>query len=165
MAGRTRHTAIWELVRWQHGVITRKQLLDFGFTRHAIEQRVHRGRLHRIHRGVFCVGRPELDFQGHCMAAVLACGPDALISHQTAAELWGLRASHGGLIEVSVPPAVQARLSGIRLHRRRSLRREDRSMKSRVPLTAPASTIVDLATRLSERQLERVINEARSLTW
>jgi very-short-patch-repair endonuclease len=163
MAGQTRHKPIWRLIRRQHSVMTREQLLGLGLTRHGIEHRVTRGRLHRIHRGVFAVGRPELNFEGRCMAAVLACGPDALVSHITAAELWGLRPRQGGLIEISVPPAIQPRLTGVRLHRRRSLRTADRSMKSHVPVTSPARTILDLANRLSETQLETLINEAATL--
>jgi very-short-patch-repair endonuclease len=163
MGGQTRHRVVWQLVRRQHGVITRPQLLELGVTRHAIEHRVETGRLHLIHRGVYVVGRPELDMYGRCMAAVLACGPRALISHETAAELWGIRPSREVPIEISVSLTVQRSLAGVRLHRRRSLGDHDRAIKSRMPLTSPARTIVDLAGRLGERQLEAAINEATIL--
>jgi hypothetical protein len=97
------------------------------------------------------------------MAAVLACGPRALISHQTAAELWGIRPTRRGPIEISVPLTVQRSLTGVRLHRRRSLEEQDRAVKLRIPLTNSVRTIVDLAGRLGERQLEALINEAAIL--
>jgi very-short-patch-repair endonuclease len=163
MAGRDPHKSPWRLARRQHGVISRTQLLALGYTRHAIEHRVRSGRLHRIHRGVFSVGRPDLTRIGCFMAAVLACGGDALLSHESAAELWELRWQRPGPIEVSIPAAASRRLRGVRLHRRRSLRPEDGAVKSQIPATSPARTIVDLATRLSGRQLEAVVNQAAVL--
>jgi very-short-patch-repair endonuclease len=160
MGGQTRHKLVWQLVRRQHGVITRRQLLELGLTRHAIEHRVETGRLHLIHRGVYVVGRPELDVYGRCMAAVLACGPRALVSHETAAELWGIRPARDGWIEISVPLTVQRSLTGVRLHRRRSLGDQDRAVKSRIPLTSPVRTLVDLAARLPASAVEAAVNEA-----
>ena len=95
-------SSAWRIARQQHGLITRAQLLELGYTRHAIRHRVSTGRLHPIHRGVFVVGRPELDMPGRCMAAVLASGPESMVSHQTAAELWGVRPPRGGPVEISV---------------------------------------------------------------
>lgn len=163
MGGRTRHESPWRLAARQHGAISRKQLLDLGFTKHAIQHRVATGRLFPVHRGVFSVGRPELDLQGRCMAAVLACGPRALVSHETAAGLWEIRASRDGPIEISVPLTVQRPLTGVRIYRRRSLGDEDRAIKWHIRVTSPARTIVDLASRLGERQLEAAVNEATIL--
>jgi very-short-patch-repair endonuclease len=160
MGGQTRHESPWRLAARQHGVISRKQLLDLGFTKHAIQHRVSTGRLFPIHRAVFSVGRPELDLHGRCMAAVLACGPRALVSHETAAELWGIRSSRDGPIEISVPLTVQRSLTGVRLHRRRSLGDQDRAVKSRIPLTSPVRTLVDLAARLPAPAVEAAVNEA-----
>jgi very-short-patch-repair endonuclease len=164
VTGQTPHSqVVWRLARYQYGVITRKQLLDLGFTRHAIRHRVATGRLHAIHRGVFVVGRPDLDVHGRCMAAVLACGPGAVVSHQTAAQLWGIRAPRGEPIELSVPVTVERTLVGVHLHRRRSLTDGDRAITARIPVTKAVRTIVDLAPRLPERQLEVAINEAAVL--
>ena len=161
MTGQTRHgPTVWPLARRQHGVVTRKQLLDLGYTRHAIEHRVAQGRLHPIHRGVFIIGRPELSIHGRCMAAVLACGPCALVSHQTAAELWGIRQPGGGPVELSVPVTVQRKLADVRLHRRRSVRKTERAVQDGIPLTNPVRTLVDLAARLPEPALEAAVNEA-----
>src|SRR5436190_23709959 len=83
--------SVWELVRWQHGVIARWQLLDLGFSKRAIEHRLSTGRLHPLWPGVYAVGRREVTRKGMWMAAVLTCGEGALISHETAAALWGIR--------------------------------------------------------------------------
>jgi very-short-patch-repair endonuclease len=160
MGGQTRHESPWRLAARQHGVISRKQLLELGFSKHAIQHRVTTGRLFPIHRAVFSVGRPELDLHGRCMAAVLACGPRALVSHETAAELWGIRPARDGPIEISVPLTVQRSLTGVRLHRRRSLGDQDRAVKSRIPLTSPVRTLVDLAARLPAAAVEAAVNEA-----
>jgi very-short-patch-repair endonuclease len=161
MGGQTRHGAsVWSLARRQHGVVTRAQLLKLGFTRHAIKHRVATGRLHPFHRGVFAVGRPELDIHGKCMAAVLACGPGAVVSHRTAAELWGIRQPSVGSIELSVPATVQRKLAGVRLHRRRSLGTTERVVHDGIPLTSPVRTLVDLATRLPGEALEAAVNAA-----
>jgi len=109
---------VWRLVRRQHGVIARRQLLDAGLTQPAILHRVTRGRLHPMERGVYAVGRPELSRDGQMMAAVLACGPEAWISHETGGELLRVRRREPGPMEVSVPVGTTRRRSGIRIHRR-----------------------------------------------
>src|SRR3954451_4868136 len=82
---------IAELAERQHGVVALRQLLAIGVTRDAAESRLRRGRLHRIHRGVYAVGHRILTQDGWRMAAVLTAGPDAVLSHYSAADLWGLR--------------------------------------------------------------------------
>jgi Transcriptional regulator, AbiEi antitoxin len=156
-------SSAWRIARQQHGLITRAQLLELGYTRHAIRHRVSTGRLHPIHRGVFVVGRPELDMPGRCMAAVLACGPESMVSHQTAAELWGVRPPRGGPVEISVPAALDRAVHGIRLHRRRSLDPSELQRRLGIPITSPIRTLVDLATRLQPRPLEAAVNEADKL--
>src|SRR3982751_2134303 len=93
---------IWALVRRQHGVIARWQLAGLGLTPSAIRHRIRTGRLRPVHRGVYAVGRPELTQHGRWMAAVLACGPDALLSHESAAALWGIRPQQSGPVTLSV---------------------------------------------------------------
>src|SRR5581483_6033101 len=78
----------WALVRRQHGVVARQQLLTLGGSPSWIKHRVAKGRLHPLYRGVYAVGRPELTPQGRFMAAVLACGPGAALSHITAGVHW-----------------------------------------------------------------------------
>ncbi len=161
MAAKIRQTSeLWAVATRQHGVITRSQLLDLGFSSKAIEHRIARGRLHRMWRGVYAVGRPELSRYGVWMAATLACGPKAVLSHATAAAVWGIRAEPAGDIEVTVAAPSPRLHAGIVVHRRAALRPSDLTSRLRIPVTAPAATLIDLATRLSREQLEAAINEA-----
>jgi hypothetical protein len=109
---------VWALVGRQHGVVSRPQLLALGYSREAIAHRLATGRLHVVWRGVYAVGRPQLTREGLFMGAVLACGDGAVLSHESAAELWGIRRSRAGPIEVSVPGGRNPRRNGIKTHRR-----------------------------------------------
>jgi hypothetical protein len=97
-----RERAAAELARRQHGVVAKRQLIALGIGPGAIKHRLSVGRLHRVHRGVYALGHPALSADGNRMAAVLACGPDALLSHRDAAALWDLRATAHTRIDVSV---------------------------------------------------------------
>jgi very-short-patch-repair endonuclease len=97
------------------------------------------------------------------MAAVLACGPDAALSHSSAAALWGFGPEQGGMIEVSIPTARRSRLRGIRAHRRTEAILDDVTVHERIHLTSPVRTLIDQATQLRPMQLERAINEADKL--
>jgi very-short-patch-repair endonuclease len=154
---------IRRLLRRQHGVVTRRQLLDLGVTKSGISHRLRMGRLRPLHRGVFIVGGREVGGLERWMAAVLACGPGSLLSHQSAAELWGIRKPAGGPIEVSVPATARHRPRGIRVHRRSGLTDLDRAIRSGIPVTNPSRTLADLAGSLSPEQLEAAINEADKL--
>lgn len=155
---------LWELARSQHGVVARRQLIDRGLTAKAIAQRIRTGRLHRLQRGVYAVGRPEVSQRGRWMAAVLSCGPTALLSHRSAAVLWGLSdASLEAEVEVVVPRTAVRRRSGVRVHRRVDLGPEHRREVTGIPLTDPISTLVDLASCVVEWRVERAINEADRL--
>jgi very-short-patch-repair endonuclease len=98
------------------------------------------------------------------MAAVLSCGPAALLSHRSAAVLWGLaEASLEAEVEVVVPRTSVRRRQGIRVHRRVDLGPEHRREVSGIPLTDPISTLVDLASCVVEWRVERAINAADRL--
>jgi very-short-patch-repair endonuclease len=154
------------LVDRQHGVVVRGQLLELGFSAKAIEHRIARGRLHPLWRGVYAVGRPELTQRGRWMAAVLACAPDGVLSHESAAALWEIRSPRGDEIEVSVPNRAVHRRSGIVVHRRATLGAMEVARRDGIPVTSPICTLVDIAARLGRSQLEAAINEAdkRDLT-
>ena len=153
---------LWELARRQHGVVARSQLLELGFGSRAIEHRIAKGRLHPLWRGVYAVGRPDVGQRGRWMAAVLCCGPAATLSHRSAAALWGF-GRNPREIEVVVPRSSFRRRSGIRVHRRLGLGPEHRRQVERIPVTDPVSTLVDLASCVTQRQLERAVNEADRL--
>jgi hypothetical protein len=94
------------------------------------------------------------------MAAVLRCGPAAVLSHASAAAAWGIRPQGNGPIEVSVAANASSRPRGVRVHRRADLRQCDMAVLERIPVTSPALTLVDLAARLAPPELEAAINEA-----
>ena len=150
----------WELSARQHGVIARRQLLELGLSPAAINHRLASGRLHRVHRGVYAVGRPQLDRLGLWLASVLACGPKAVLSHGAAAALWEIRPWRAGHVEISVPLHVCRSRPGLIVHRRSSLTEPDLSRRHQIPVTSPLRTLVDLAPRLTVKQLEAAINEA-----
>jgi very-short-patch-repair endonuclease len=151
------------LVRRQRGVVSRRQLLELGFSRRAIEHRLVTGRLHPIRPGVYAVGRREITREAEWMAAVLGCGRAAALSHESGAAALGIRPDRGGVIEVSVPANLRPRQPGVRVHRRASFGRADLALVRNIPVTGPACTLIDLAARLGTDQLEAAINEADKL--
>ena len=155
------HKAVWALVRRQHSVISRAQLVACGFSRDAIRHRIERGQLWVEWPGVYRVGRRELDREGRFMAAVLACGPGAILSHESAAVVWGIRTAHPARIHVSIPAARRVRLDGIRAHRRNPM--PPATTIRSIPLSQPLFTLVDLAATLRTDALEAALNEADRL--
>ena len=153
----------WSLVRRQHGVVTREQLLALGFSAKEIKTRIANGRLHRLWRGVYAVGRPTVNREGYWLAAAFACGPDAVLSHGSAAALWGVGEHELSLVEVSLPGHLQRRRTGIRVRRRAHLDEADIAEHKGIPVTSPVRTLIDLSPRLNRAQLERAINEAANL--
>jgi very-short-patch-repair endonuclease len=145
----TLDAAIARIAARQHGVITAKQLATAGLGRSAITERVQRGRLHRIHRGVYAVGHKALGWHGRWMAAVLACGDSAVLSHGSAAALWGLLRPLEGPTHISTPSTSgRTTRRGIAVHRCPSLTQPSSSPsyppaeggRGRRPLTTPALT-------------------------
>lgn len=163
MEGSSHHSTsqrAWALAKRQHGIVTRAQLLALGFSRKGIQHRVARGRLHPVMRGVYAVGRPDLTQLGKWMAAVLSCGPGAMLSHGSAAALWGFGKEVGSRVEVSVRGSKAHRRRGIHCHRRPGLDSRDEDEQRGIPVTSPIRTLIDLATLLSPTALERAVNEA-----
>jgi len=155
-----RSRAAWELAGRQHGIVARRQLLALGFGERSIEHRVERGRLHLVMRGVYAVGWPRLTRKRRWMAAVLACGDGAALSHRSAAALWEIGTEGRGVIDVSVTRRCELRRPGLRVRGRPSLRAEDIVSRDGVPVTNPVRTLIDLATGLGSLDLERAVNEA-----
>jgi very-short-patch-repair endonuclease len=150
----------WALAKRQHAVITRKQLLELGFSRQAIEHRLRSGRLHSVRAGVYAVGRADLSDYGRWMAALLACGDGAVLSHSSAAALWRIGFEQRNVIELSLPSPFQRRRSGLRIHRRPSLQSRDITREFGIPCTTPIQTLIDMSLRLDRSGVEPMINEA-----
>jgi very-short-patch-repair endonuclease len=150
----------WGLAGRQHGVVARRQLLALGFNAREIEHRVARGRLHLVMRGVYAVGWPRLTPERRWMAAVLACGDDAMLSHRSAAALWKIGAERRGTVDVSVTRRCELKRPGLRVRGRPTLAATDALEKHGIPVTSPTRTLVDLATELSPLGIERAVNEA-----
>jgi hypothetical protein len=156
--------AAWALAAKQEGMIHRDQLLDLGFTRHAIAHRVARGRLHPKWPEVYAIGRGDVSRRGMWRGALLACGDDAALSHDTGMAFWEIREEQeNGVIHVSVPPGRVIRLEGIRAHRRTHLRPEEIVVLDRMATTSPATTLIDMAPKLTPAALERAVNVADKL--
>jgi predicted transcriptional regulator of viral defense system len=152
-----------ELADRQYGVVARWQLVGLGLTPSMLKARVARGQLARLHRGVYAVGHRQLRREGHWVAAVLAAGQDAALSHRDAAALHGLqRPGSHRRIEVTTPRKAQSS-ERIRIYGRATLDAEDITSVHGIPVTTVARTLVDLAHTVSPTQLARAINEAERL--
>jgi very-short-patch-repair endonuclease len=153
----------WGLARAQHGAIAWRQLRELGLSAQAIQHRIGTGRLFPVGRGVYAVGRADLTRHGRWMAAVLSAGPGAVLSHGSAAALWGFGVERSGRIEVSVPSCAGRLLKAIDVHRRPRLRASDTTSHERIPVTGVVRTMVDIASRVEPVALERAIGEADRL--
>ncbi|HVE69597.1 MAG TPA: type IV toxin-antitoxin system AbiEi family antitoxin domain-containing protein [Solirubrobacteraceae bacterium] len=142
----------------QYGLVSRAQLREHGLRRRAVEHRVEQGRLHPLHRGIYAVGHRSVSREGRWMAAVLAGGHGAVLSHRAAAELWELRPPAGGAIEATVPRSLRSR-PGLRFHRV-ALPDHERTTHRGIPVATPARILLDLATVLRRHELERAAEEA-----
>jgi len=154
------------LAEKQHGVVAWRQLIEGGLTEGQIKSRLNDGQLVPLHRGVFAVGHRRIGLYGEWMAAVLACGPGAVLSHGTAAQLWGIRGSRKPIEVTRV--SGHRRPHGVRLHQTRSLPAEHVTVEAGIPVTTLERTFLDNARRLDEKQLEHDLAEAdrsRRLRW
>lgn len=152
-----------ELARRQHGVVSIRQLRsELGISHSSVERAVGRGTLHRVHHGVYAVGHRNLSLSGRCLAAVLGCGPGALLSHWSAAWLWGLLTSRPIPIHVTTP-IPRRRRSGLLIHRSRTLVDEDTSRLDGVPTTSVPRTALDLAPRVRRQTLDRFLQRGEEL--
>jgi len=148
----------------QHGVVSHSQLIEIGFDEQWIERRIRERRLVAVHRDVFAVGHTRLAVRAPWWAALLAYRPDAVLSHQSAAILWGIRRKRRGPIHVTAPRGRQGlrRRSGIWIHRCR-LQPEDVTTRDGFPITALARTLFDLAEVAPYDSLKGAAEEADRL--
>jgi very-short-patch-repair endonuclease len=144
-------------------VLTRRDLLGLGYSDKGIKHRLATGRLHHIAHGVYAVGRRELTGEGRWMAAVLACGDDAVLSHRSAAELWGFGFEQAKRMDVSIRRKSKITRKGIKVRSRPSLDAKNVTRRRGIPVTTPVQTLIDVATELLPLRLERAVNEADKL--
>jgi very-short-patch-repair endonuclease len=157
-----RHHALARLAARQHGVVDRGQLRALGFTDEAIARLIRAGRLHRLYPGVYAVGHTVLTQKGRLLAAVLAGGPGAVLSHHSAAYLWALRVWSGARIHVTIPAAGGRRpTNDLAIHRTR--RPIESTTLDGIAVTTPMRTLADLADTLPQRHLEKALEQAHAL--
>jgi hypothetical protein len=151
------------LAHRQHGVVTRGQLRERGLGDTAISARAASGQLHPLYHGTFAVGHRLIGRVGRMRAATLACGDGTIVSHGSAAELLGLWDKRPTVIDVIPPDWSGRKIDGIRWHRVRYPTADELEVRDGIPCTTPSRTIVDMAGRLSERPLGRMVQQAAVL--
>jgi very-short-patch-repair endonuclease len=146
----------------QRGRVSQGQLIEAGIPRDAIRRRVSSGYLLRLHRGVYAVGHRSEIVLGAETAALLACRDGAVLSHHSAAALWGMSpaGTGDGLVHITVLGTGKAQIGGAKLHRTRLLDAQDVRIHERLPVTSPARTLLDIAELITPRELERALDEA-----
>jgi very-short-patch-repair endonuclease/predicted transcriptional regulator of viral defense system len=155
--------AVAELAGGQHGIVTLPELLALGMTRSGIKRRVRSGRLHPLYRGVYAVGHAAVSPDGRRLAAVRACGPDALLSHRSAIALHGLRPTAQARVDVLTTTFGRRAPAGIRLHATRSLHPDDITTLRGMPVTSVARALVDFAAIAGPDDVERAVHQAEVL--
>ncbi|HEY8638234.1 MAG TPA: type IV toxin-antitoxin system AbiEi family antitoxin domain-containing protein [Solirubrobacteraceae bacterium] len=158
---RPRDVALGALADRQHGVVSWWQLLAIRFTRSAISRLVAAGQLGRLHPGVYAVGHEHLRAEGRLMAAVLAVGPGAVLSHKSAAELHGLVRTASPRVHVTTTARGRKSTKKVRVHR--NLHPLDAREERGIGVTTPARTLLDLAETEPTRTLERALDQAEVL--
>jgi Transcriptional regulator, AbiEi antitoxin len=151
--------AIARLADRQHGNVTRQQLRSLGLSHNGISHRAKAGRLHRVHRGVYAVGRPPRTALERASAAVLACGEGAALSHLSALALWGFTQRWPPRFDVTL--SGDRRPPGIKTHCSACLAPRDLRRHNGICVTSPARTLLDCSPLLSEKALARAVNNAR----
>jgi len=164
-SAREKDVAMAALAKRQYGVVARRQLLALGFSRRAVAGRLQRGQLHEVFLGVYVVGARRIGRRGRWVAAVLAAGEGAVLSHRSAARLWRLMPPVAERIDVTCPPGRVVRRKGIVAHES-VVAGDEWVAEDGIPVTSAFRTIFDLAAVVSSRELERAWHEAevRQLT-
>lgn len=158
---RRTHHGLARLAKGQHGVATTRQLSELGYSADAISRASLSGRLHRIHQGVYAVGHTAASRQGQCLAAVLSCGDGALLSHRSAAWLWGMATRWYVPIEATAATRLNSR-EEVRVHSAGTLAPNDRAFAEEIPVTAVPRTLLDFAA-VEPRYLSWILERAERL--
>lgn len=151
-----------ELAARQYNVLSVEQLTSLGIGSGSIEKALENGRLRRLHRGVYAVGHTDLSPYGECLAAVLASGSDALLSHYSAAWLLGLLSTQPVPVHVTTP-LPRKRRAGLVIHRSETLTDGDLGIEKRIRVTSVPRTLLDLAPLVRFSQLRRALKRSEEL--
>jgi very-short-patch-repair endonuclease len=154
--------ALAALADRQWGVVALAQVLDLGITRHALYHSLSVGRLHRLHRGVYAVGHRQIGDEGRTLAAVMACGRGAVLSHQSAAAWWGLSSRAPRIVHVTAPRGRRGR-DGVTVHRSRQLDAGVVTRRRGIPITTVERTLLDIAATAAADDLADALATARRL--
>jgi hypothetical protein len=168
MRDREATRAIRELAERQHGLVARWELLEIGIGERVNQVRAEAGLLVPVFRGVFSVGHGRITRKGRWMAAVLASGPRAVLSHGSAMHLWGMRGSREPVEVLRRAGGPRYRRPGIRIHQTRRLPVDHVTEEAGIPVTTIERTLLDMAGRLGDRRLERAIvaaDRSGRLSW
>lgn len=138
------HRALAELAGRQHGVVSASQLRELGYSKAAISRDVFAGRLHPLHRRAYLVGHAGASREARCLGAVFACDTGALLSHRSAAWLWGLTSRFVMPVEVTAASPRPTRAE-LRVHSATALTDDDRASSRGIPVTAVPRTLLDFA--------------------
>jgi hypothetical protein len=149
--------AIREFAERQHGVVAHWQLIDAGIGLGTVQRRAEGGLLIQVFQGTYAVGHQRISQEGRWMAAVLASGSGAVLSHGSAMALWGIRGASGPIEVMRESGGVWRRRSGIRLHQTRSLPREHITLEKGIPVARVERALLDMAGRLNTKQQERAL--------
>jgi very-short-patch-repair endonuclease len=153
-----------ELAARQHSVVSARQLVANGFSRAKIARWVRAGHLHHLHRGVFAVGHPAISREGRYLAAVLAAGDGAVLSHTPASRHLRLNLDRRvGTIHISLPRHARRRVQGVIVHRPRLLEPIDILIRARIPTTTHTRTLFDLAPFVGPDELRELFERAEYL--
>jgi hypothetical protein len=147
----------------EHGVLSIAELRACGLRDVGVFVRVRNGRLHRLQRGVYAVGHPNVTLEGRFLAAVKASGPGALLSHFSAIAHWGMLEWDERWPEVTVIGPGTRLPRAVRVHRTQAVEEADRRRHRGIPVTSPARTLLDAAATLQARGLRRAVRQAQSL--
>ncbi len=142
-------------------MIARRQLLEMGLSDDSIRVRLRQGTLHRLHRGVYAVGHTVLSRRAHWMAGILFCGPGAVLSHRSAAALWGIRDYSGAYIDATSPSKTRSR-GKVRRHHALLLP-DEVTTHDGIPVTSPPRTIFDLSPISTSQATEAALRQSEFL--
>jgi very-short-patch-repair endonuclease len=162
-SNKTPDVRVANLATNQHRVAAYWQLRRCGLSAAAIRHRVSNGRLHPMHEGVYAVGHRDVGRKGFLMAAVLACGKGAALSHRTGADHRGLIRTSSAAIHVTVPSRYKPKLRGVIVHLTRQMTDADWTIVDGIPVTSVPRTLLDLAPLVSPRELVKALEQAERL--